>query len=151
MMMRRSHILLFLVASMMILASCRTSLFSTFNYEDVNEQRAAEQTHFEDSAKVFFATYPNPYTDQEFLWFAVFVDGPVEMHVHDLESDALQSIYYFEKQDIPVHTIALHEQKEHLVKCVLFVNGRRKCAKVYADWRPIQYPQFKTQYAIETK
>ena len=145
----QNYILLLAVASLLVFVSCRTSLFSTFNYDDVNEQRAVEQTSFEDSAKVFFATYPNPYTDKEFLWFAVFIDGPVEMRVHDLESDALQSIYRFEKQDIPVHTIALHENNEHLVKCVLFVDGRMKCAKVYPDWRPLQYPQFKTQYTIE--
>lgn len=137
------------IAGMIAFASCQTSLFSSFSYEDVNEQRAVEQTNFEDSAKVFFATYPNPYTDKEFLWFAVFVEGPVEMRVHDLESDALQSTYRFEKQDTPVHTIALHPKPEHLVKCVLFVNGRMKCAKVYPDWQPIPYPQFKTQYTID--
>jgi hypothetical protein len=143
----RHSISLFIVG-VTFLAACRTSLFSSFSYEDVNEQRAADQTNFEDSAKVFFATYPNPYTDKEFLWFAVFVDGPVELRVHDFESDSLQSIYRFQQQDIPLHTIALHENKEHLVKCVLYINGRVKCAKVFADWRPLPYPQFKTQYTI---
>jgi hypothetical protein len=143
----RHSISLFIVG-LTFLAACRTSLFSSFNYEDVNEQRAADQTNFEDSAKVFFATYPNPYTDKEFLWFAVFVDGPVELRVHDFESDSLQSIYRFHPQDIPLHTIALHENREQLVKCVLYVNGRVKCAKVFTDWRPLPYPQFKTQYTI---
>ena len=145
----RLWISLFIVG-VTFLAACRTSLFSSFSYEDVNEKRAADQIHFEDSAKVFFATYPNPYTDKEFLWFAAFVDGPVELHVHDLESDSLQSVYRFQRQDIPLHTIALHENKDHLVKCVLYINGRMKCAKVFADWRPLPYPQFKTQYTISS-
>jgi len=135
----------------MVLASCQTLIFGSASYEDVNEARSGEQTHFEDSAKVFFATYPNPYPDKEFLWFAVFTDGIVEMHVHDFESDSLQSIYHFSKQDIPIHTIALHEDKLHLVKCVLFVDGRMKCAKLYPAWRPVQIPQFKTHYTIEAK
>lgn len=143
----RHWISLFIVG-VTFLAACRTSLFGSFSYEDVNEQRSAEQTNFEDSAKVFFATYPNPYPDREFLWFAVFVDGPVELRVHDLESDSLQSVYRFQRQDVPVHTIALHENRDHLVKCVLYIDGRMKCAKVFADWRPIPIPQFKTQYTI---
>gem|GEM_PF-3275213 len=151
MMKLQKNILPLTVAGMLLFASCQTTLFGSFTYDDVNEQRAIEQTNFEDSAKVFFATYPNPYPDKEFLWFVVFIDGPVEMHVHDFESDALQSIYRFEKQDIPVHTITLHEKPEHLVKCVLFVNGRMKCAKVYPDWQPLEYPQFKTKFAIEDR
>lgn len=139
---------LVVVAAVVVLAACRTSLFGSFNYEDVTEQRAVDQTNFEDSAKVFFATYPNPYPDKEFLWFAVFIDGAVEMHVHDFESDSLQSVYRFMKQDIPVHTIALHEDTGHLVKCILYVDGHMKCARVYPAWRPVQIPQFTTQYVV---
>jgi hypothetical protein len=115
----------------------------------VSEARAADQIVIEDSAKVFFATYPNPYTDKEFLWFASFVEGPVELYVHNTSNDSIEAVYRFEKQDIPVYTIALHREPERLVKCVLFVNGRRKCAKVYPAWEPIDIPQFDTQYTIE--
>ena len=136
------------LAGAALLLSCKTLVFGSSDYEDVNESRAAEQTNLEDSAKVFFATYPNPYSDKEFLWFAVFTEGNVEMRVHDLESDSLQSVYRFEKQAAPVHTIALHQDKEHLVKCVVFVGGRMKCAKVYPGWFPLQIPQFRTKYTI---
>lgn len=144
----RRNSLLALMAALALLVACRTSLFSSFSYEDVSEQRAPDQTTFEDSAKVFFATYPNPYPDKEFLWFAVFIDGDVEMQVHDFESDSLQSVYHFMKQDIPVRTVAMHEDNSHLVKCVLYVDGRKKCAKVYPAWQPVQIPQFTTQYEI---
>ncbi len=144
----RKNIILAATTTMMVLASCSTSLFSSFSYEDVSEQRDSDQTNFEDSARVFFAAYPNPYPDKEFLWFAVFIKGAVEMHVHDFESDSLQSVYRFMKQDVPVHTVALHEDGGHLVKCILFVDGRMKCAKVYHAWRPVQIPQFKTKYVI---
>ena len=152
MMMRiRRNILFLLAASTALIIACRTSLFSSFSYEDVSEQRAPDQTSFEDSAKVFFATYPNPYPDKDFLWFAVFVDGAVEMDVHDFESDSLRAVYRFMKQDIPVHTVAMHEDTSHLVKCILYVDGHRKCAKVYPSWHPVQIPQFTTQYTISDR
>ncbi|MBM2841670.1 MAG: hypothetical protein HW412_2198 [Bacteroidetes bacterium] len=142
--------LLFVIGALLPV-SCATSLFSSFSYEDVSEARAFEQTTFEDSAKVFFATYPNPYPDKSFLWFAVFTEGAVEMHVHDSESDSLRFIYRFERQDVPVHTVAFHENRDHLVKCILFVDGRKKCAKLYPSWSAIQIPQFKTKYTIESR
>ena len=141
---------LFLVG-LTVLAACGAMVFGSYRYEDVNEARAIDQTNFEDSTKVFFTTYPNPYPDKDFLWFAVYIEGLVEMHVHSLESDSLQSVYHFSKQDVPVHTVALHKNKEHLVKCVLYVNGRMKCAKVYTDWQPVELPQFKTHYVVTDK
>lgn len=131
--------------------SCKTLVFGSSDYDVVSESRAGEQTNFEDSARVFFTTYTNPYPDKEFMWFAVFREGPVEMHVHNIETDSLECVYHFEKQDFPVHTVALHADQERLVKCVLFVDGRAKCAKLYPSWRPIQIPQFKTQYTIESR
>lgn len=131
--------------------ACNALVFGSSSYEKVNQTRAQEQTHFEDSANVFFATYHNPYQDRTFLWFAVFGDGAVEMRVHDIETDSLQYVYRFEKQDTPVYTIPMHEDSSHLVKCVLIVDGRRKCAKVYQAWTPLQIPQFKTQYTVDTK
>ena len=143
--------LLLLVIGVLLPVSCATSLFSSYTLEDVGEDRAANQTSFEDSAKVFFTTYPNPYPDKEFLWFAVFTSGAVEMHVHDAESDSLRAIYRFSRQDIPVYTVAFHEERTHFVKCVLFVDGRMKCAKLYPSWSVVNIPQFKTHYAVEQK
>ncbi|MEK9138969.1 MAG: hypothetical protein AAB393_17760 [Bacteroidota bacterium] len=148
--MRHSILLFVLLATALFLfGSCKTLVFGSSDYESVAQARAAEQTSYEDSAKVFFATFPNPYPDKEFLWFAVFAEGAVEMRVHDFESDSVQSIYRFAKQEAPVHTIAVHQDKTHLVKCVLIVEGRMKCAKLYPALFPIQIPQFKTQYTVE--
>jgi hypothetical protein len=131
--------------------SCSTSLFSTYDFADVSEARAVDQTSLEDSAKVFFATYPNPFTDREFLWFATFIEGPVELYVHNTLTDSVEQIYRFANQDIPVYTISLHPEQHRLVKCVLFVNGRRKCAKLYPAWYPIAPLGLKTHYTIEQK
>lgn len=138
-------------AGIATLCACKALVYGSSNYETVNESRASDQVHFEDSLKVFFASYPNPYPDKQFMWFAVFVEGSVEMRVHNIESDSLEATYTFAKQDIPVYTIAMHEHPERLVKCVLFVDGRMKCAKMYPSWYPIQIPQFKTQYTISTQ
>ena len=131
--------------------SCNALIFGSSSYEKVNQARATEQTNFEDSTNVFFTVYTNPYKDKEFLWFAVFGEGLVEMHVYDVETDSLQYVYHFEKQDGPVYAVALHEDREHFVKCVLVVDGHKKCAKLYPAWIPLQIPQFRTKYAIETK
>ena len=130
------------------LGACNTLFFGSYDYEDVNEARAPDQINMEDSAKVFFATYTNPYPDKQFMWFAVFVEGDVEMHVHDLETDSMLSVYKFEPQTPPLRTIAMHQDSTHLVKCLIYVGGRMKCAKVYPAWTPIPYPQFKTQYTV---
>jgi hypothetical protein len=140
-----------LLAAVLTFPSCRTTLFGSFDYEDVNESRSTDQTYFEDSANVFFATYPNPYPDREFLWFATFVEGPVEMRVYDFATDTLSATYRFTAQDVAVHTIALHEVKDEFVKCVLFVGGRRKCAKLFPAFAPIPIPHWKTQYTVGGK
>jgi hypothetical protein len=141
------------IAALIVVATitaggCKTMLFGSYDYEDVDEARAQDQINMEDSTMVFFATYPNPYMDKEFMWFAVFITGEVEMYVHDLETDTVLSVYRFAAQTPPVHTIAIHEDRTHLVKCLLYVDGRMKCAKVYPAWTPIQFPQFETQYTI---
>ena len=145
------YILPLCAAGVILSFACNTLIFGSSSYEKVNQARSGEQTHFDDSANVFFASFPNPYQDKEFLWFAVFGEGVVEMRVHDFETDSLQCVYHFEKQEAPVYTIALHEDRDHLVKCVLLVDGHRKCAKLYPAWTPIQIPQFRTQYVIDTK
>ena len=147
----RGSILLLCIAGAAVLVGCTTMIFGSTDYESINNARALEQTHFEDSSKVFFATFSNPYPDKEFLWFAVFAEGVVEMHVHDAGSDSLESIYRFEKQRAPVHTVAMHQRGDHFVKCVLFVDGHMKCAKLYPSWSPLTIPQFKTQYTIDAK
>ncbi len=145
-------ILLILVTSLLLIMNgCSTSLFSSYGLEDVSEARAEEQVTFEDSDSVFFATYPNPYPDRELLWFASFIEGPVELHVHNMMTDSLTAIYRFKPQDIPVYTLSLHHQNDRMVKCVLFVNGRRKCAKLYPAWTATPMPQWKTQYTIEER
>ena len=73
------------------------------------------------------------------------------MHVHNIETDSLQYVYRFEKQETPLYTVPMHEDKEHLVKCVVFVDGHKKCAKVYPAWRPLHIPQFKTKYTIDSQ
>ena len=140
-----------ILLTLLFLTACSTSLFSSYNLKDVSEARAEDQVTIEDSATVFFATYPNPYTDREFLWFASFVEGPVELYVHNSATDSIMAIYRFAKQDIPVYTISLHPKEDELVKCVVYVNGRMKCAKVYAAWTPMPMPQWKTQYTIEER
>ena len=135
----------------MIFWACNTLIFGPTSYEKVNQARAAEQTHFEDSANVFFASFTNPYQDREFLWFAVFGEGAIEMRVHDCETDSLQYVYRFAKQETPVYTVPMHKDDDHLVKCVLLVDGRKKCAKVYPSWIPIRIPQFRTQYVVDQK
>jgi hypothetical protein len=134
-----------------VFAGCGVPWLSSYDFESVNEARSIDQISVEDSSKVFFVSYPNPFPDKEFLWFAVFDEGPVEMHVHDLATDSLLSVYHFEKQDVPVYTIAVHEEQKHLTKCVVYVSGRMKCAKVYPVWRPINMPQFPTDYTIDQR
>jgi hypothetical protein len=73
------------------------------------------------------------------------------MHMHDVESDSLRFIYRFDKQEVPVHTVAFQQDEMHLVKCILFVDGRRKCAKLYPVGSAVQIPQFKTHYTIESR
>lgn len=150
-MIRTKYILPVCAAAVILALACNSMIFGSSSYEKINQSRAIEQTHFEDSANVFFATFTNPYPDKEFLWFAVFGEGAVEMHVHDFETDSLQYVYRFEKQEAPVYTVSFHEDRAHLVKCVLFVGGHRKCAKLYPAWTPFQIPQFKTQYTIDTR
>jgi len=139
------------ISLVLTMNACSTSLFSSYGLGDVGEARAEEQVSFEDRDSVFFATYPNPYPDRDLLWFASFIEGPVELRVHNTLSDSVIAILRFEKQDIPLYTISLHYDMEQSVKCVLFVNGKRKCAKLYPAWTAMPMPQWKTQYTIEER
>lgn len=137
------------VASFLSLLSCALPLGMSYDREDLDTVRAFDQVYYEDSASVFFASFSNPMPDRDFLWFASFVEGPVQMQVHSTETDSLEAVYSFAPQDIPLYTIAQHREKDRMVKCVLFVNGRKKCAMLCTAWVPIQIPQWKTQYTVE--
>jgi hypothetical protein len=120
----------------------------TYSREDLGSVRAAEQVYFEDSASVFFASFANPMPDRDFLWFASFLEGAVRLDIHNVETDSLEAVFTFADQDIPLYTLAQHRENERKVKCVLFVDGRVKCATIVAAWSPIQVPQWKTQYTV---
>jgi len=131
------------------LASCAIPIGTTYSRDDLNQARATDQAHFEDSATVFFANYHNPIQDKDFLWFASFAEGPVELHVHNTDTDSLEAVYKFAPQNIPLYTLAQRREKDRWVKCVLFVSDRPKCAKLYQAWYPIEASHWKTQYTVE--
>jgi hypothetical protein len=140
---------LFPLASFIVMISGCQSLFQAdYSLEKLNEGRLGDQVYFEDSASVFFAEHTNAFPDKELLWFTVLIGGPVEMHVHNMETDSIESIYRFKPQDIPLHTIACRQDITRIVKVVLIVDGREKCARMYPAWYPL--PQnWTTQYTIE--
>jgi len=132
-----------------ILPSCTSFFYPEYSEEELQDMRLPEQVYFEDSLTVFFSEHVNAFADRDLMWFTVLRPGAVEMRVSNTETDSLEGIYHFEPQDIPLHTLACRVDKERLVKCVLFVDGRRKCAKLYPSWYPL--PQlWKTQFTIES-
>lgn len=140
----------YLALIVMVVGACSIGCFQySYKYEEVSLRRDLDQTYFEDSTDVFFATYPNPYTDREFLWFASFAGGEVEMRVHNASNDSLISIYRFQDQQIPLYTLVCLPGGQELVKCVVYVDGRPKCAKLYPEWDPLQITYWTTQYTIE--
>jgi hypothetical protein len=135
-----------------VLLSCGTLLHRSYDFEDVTKARASDQTYFEDSSGVFFVEYFNPFPDKELLWFSSFIDGPVKLCVFDTATDSLETIYHFEEQEMPVYTIALHhEETARFVKCVVYVDGRPKCAKIYHAFFALPQPQWKTIYTVEER
>ncbi len=130
------------------LAGCQSLFQADYSLERLNAGRLQDQVYFEDSASVFFAEHTNAFPDKDLLWFTVLMDGPVEMHVHNMETDSLESVYRFKPQEIPLHTIACRQDISRAVKVVLLVAGRAKCARIYPAWYPL--PQnWTTQYTIE--
>ena len=120
----------------MAVTGCRSLFEADYSLERLNKGRLVNQIYFEDSAGVFFAEHVNAFPDKDLLWFTVLIEGPVEMVVHTMETDSIESIYRFEPQDIPLHTIACRQDLTRNVKVVLFVGGRKKCARLY----PALYP-----------
>jgi hypothetical protein len=141
------------VASVILLASlpggCASFLNPSTDYEDVTKRRSAEQTYFEDSADVFFADFPNPYRDKEVLWFSSYAQGRVEVYLHDASNDFVTSILTFDKQESPLYPLVYHSAGERIVKCVIRVDGREKCAKLFPWILPLPHPQWGTSYTIE--
>jgi len=131
------------------LGGCSSFLNPSYDYDDVTTKRIGDQSYFEDSLKVFFVDYPNPYPDKEVLWFASFLDGPVEMRVHDMADDSLVAVYRFEPQAAPVYPIAYRADNERPVKCVVVVDGRAKCARQMPWLYPLPVPQWGTSYSVE--
>ncbi|MBI4534709.1 MAG: hypothetical protein HY708_00430 [Ignavibacteriae bacterium] len=126
-------------------------MHKSYQYEDVQRARVIDQTYFSDSADVFFADYTNPYTNFELLWFASFLDSSAEMHIHNMESDSVEAVYRFEPQDAPLYTVSYRADRSRLVKCVIYVVGKPKCARVYPSMHPIHQPGWVTQYTVSER
>ena len=120
------------------------------SYEEVSLKRAADQVYFEDSIHVFFVEYANPYTDREVLWFSSFLEGPVEMHLHNMGDDSLKAIYRFKLQESPLYPVVYRTDRSRMVKCIVLVGGRQKCAKIFPWIYPLPHPQWGTTYTVES-
>ena len=137
-----------LVSFIVMITGCQSLFQADYSLERLHAGRLTDQVYFEDSASVFFAEHTNPFPDKELLWFTVLTGGSVEMRVHNMETDSIETLYRFEPQDIPLHTIACRQDISRTVKVVLVVDGREKCARMYPAWYPL--PQnWTTQYSIE--
>lgn len=131
-----------------VLISCNV-VHESDKYEDLQKMRASDQTYFEDSSEVFFVDYPNAFSDKELLGFASYVDGPVEMRVVDAATDSVKLVYRFTEQAAHIFIVAYQPHPTHVVKCVLYVDGRPKCARMYTFERAVLIPQWRTKYSIE--
>jgi hypothetical protein len=132
-----------------LLAGCSSFLNPSHSIDDISPKRNPEQSYYEDSLTVFFFDYPNPYPDKEVLWFAAFMEGSVEMRVHDMENDSLVAVYRFVPQESPVYPIAYRADDSLPVKCVIHVNNRPKCARQMPWLYPLAVPQWGTEYTVE--
>lgn len=131
-----------------LIPSCNV-VHESDKYEDLHKMRASDQTHFEDSAGVFFLDYPNAFADKELLAFASYVEGPVEMRVMDASTDSVKLVYKFANQVPRLFIVAYHPHPTHVVKCVLYVDGRPKCARMYTFDHAVPVPQWRTKYTLE--
>jgi hypothetical protein len=142
---RRKHLALLLAA---LCFSCQSLIQPEFSPERLQEGRLGNQVYFEDSADVFFAGFTNAFPDRDLIWFTVLIDGDVTMAVHDAETDTIEAVYHFAEQSLPLHTLACRLDNTRMVKCVLRVDGRKKCARLYPAWDPL--PQnWKTRYTVD--
>ena len=85
-----------------LLFSCASFLNPKPDYDEIDARRIYDQSYFEDSLKVFFFDYRNPYPDKEVLWFASYMEGDVAMKIHNMENDSLIATYRFAKQESPL-------------------------------------------------
>jgi hypothetical protein len=129
--------------------ACIVQLHQSYEYGEVTKKRSADQVHFQDSLKVFFVDYVNPYPDKEVLWFSSYLEGPVEMEIHDAGNDSLEAVYRFEPQEMPLYAVAYRSDSNRLVKCVIRVNNQPKCARLCASFYPLPQPQWGTTYTVE--
>jgi hypothetical protein len=140
-----------LIVAAVFIQGCFTPIGVSYSLEDLQENRAPDQVYFEDSATVFFSEYHNPYKDKEFLWFVSFAEGPVELRIHDTMTDTVQMVFHFDPQETPLYIITRMPEEERMVKCILYVDGRRKCAKLYPAWYPFPMSHWKTKYTVERR
>jgi hypothetical protein len=140
-----------IVVCLCLFTDCSRLLHGSMSEQSLQAARLADQTYFEDSAAVFFAVYANPYSDKDLLWFTVLHGDTVDLHVYDALNDSLEKVCHFEQQEIPLYTLAVRFEPDRFVKCVLSVDGRRKCARIYPAWYSLSYPQWKTNYTVEEK
>ena len=138
-----------LLTPVFMIAGCSAFIRPSYEYDDVTAKRISDQSYFEDSLKVFFVEYPNPYRDKEVLWFASFLEGEVEMRLHDMTDDSLVAVYRFEPQTAPIYPIAYRADRERPVKCVILVDGRPKCATQVPWLYPLPVPQWGTRYTVK--
>lgn len=131
------------------LGGCSTFLNPSYEYDDVTQKRIEDQSYFEDSLSVFFVEYPNPYRDKEVLWIASFLEGPVALKLHNMETDSVLAVFRFDHQEAPIFPIAYREEGDGPVKCVILVNDLPKCATLLPSFYPLSVPQWGTTYTVE--
>jgi len=132
-----------------LFSGCWVLFHPSYDYNEVSTKRIADQTYYADSMNVFFVQYVNPYPDKEVLWFSSFIEGDVEMEIHSAETDSVEAIYHFEPQETPLFALAYRADSDRLVKCVVRINGRQKCARLLPAFYPLPQPQWGTSYRVE--
>jgi len=132
------------------ICSCFFLFGASERYEEVTTKRAADQVYFEDSLHVFFVDYTNPYSDREVLWISSYVEGSVKLHLHSMGDDSLKAIYHFKRQESPLYPVVYRTDRSRMVKCVILVDGRPKCARILPWIYPLPHPQWGTEYTVES-
>jgi hypothetical protein len=138
-----------LLSCAVIIPACVPNLGPSTDYNEALAHRNPDQISFEDSVKVFYADYVNPYQDKEVLWIASYVEGPVELRIYDMQNDSLETIIRFEQQDSPLYPLAYHADESRVMKCVVFAGGRAKCAKTFPEIHPLEHPQWGTTFTVD--
>ncbi|MGA9115367.1 MAG: hypothetical protein WB626_01165 [Bacteroidota bacterium] len=129
--------------------SCSPFFHRSMEYGDVHAARLTDQSYFEDSSAVFFLAYANPFPDREILWFASYTEGDVALYVHNTSTDSVLRVLRFRAQAHPVFALAAKPNTADLVKCVIHVGGRPKCARLYPAFTAFHNPSWGTEYTEE--